>query len=179
MQSNLRCLLITLLAIPAACWGQGMQSKTDSIWLGSALRLGMPRDVVMSGLAEQYKLMRIGTNDDWLVGSKTTRAASLGEVSFSNGRLDYVSRDWSSVEEDGFSVAQALYGLLEQFGREERHNCAVNTETSRTPEAETRTITMTCGIKRLVVTTIEILAGEHKDKSVQIQEVLTQEPRKR
>jgi hypothetical protein len=173
MKAEPKVFVILLIAFASVLQGQGTRSKKDSIWLGTELQLGMPKDAVMSRLAEQYMLVRIGAGDDWLVESKVRPIVSYGEVSFANGKLSYIEKDWSSEDDGEFSFAQSLYGLLDQFGREGRQICLMSTDTSRTPEAETRSITMSCGGKKLIITTIDIFSGENRTKTAQIQEVLT------
>jgi hypothetical protein len=145
----------------------------DTIWLGIELRLGLSRQVVMSQLAESYKLVRIGTEgDNWLVQSKNAPLVSYGQVSFENGKLILAIRDWTNGDEDSFAFAQSLHGALEQFGKENRHVCYVRTNTSRTPTTETGSITLSCGAKQLVIQTIDIFYGEYKGKTTDIQELL-------
>jgi hypothetical protein len=61
---------------------------------------------------------------------------------------------------------------MEQFVKEKRHVCLVDTSTNRNPTVESKTITWYCGAKRLVVSTSEIFNGKYKGKITSIQELL-------
>src|SRR5450631_1364693 len=110
-------MLFTLFA-----FGANNSTATDTIWVGIDLELGLSKQVVMSQLAENYKLVRIGTGgDDWFVQSKNAPMVEYGQVSFENGKLILASRDWTKGDEDSFAFAQSLHGALDQFGKENRH----------------------------------------------------------
>jgi hypothetical protein len=163
--------MLLLLALPV--YGQGKSPTKNTIWVGNMeLQLGVSKQLVMSRLAEGYKLAKVGTEgDSWLVESKNAPVI-YGQVGFKNDKLDFASRDWTNGDEDSFTLVQDLYGALDQFGNEDRHTCYVDTRTSRTPTVESRSITLFCGAKRLVISTSDILSGEYKGRSTDIKELL-------
>jgi hypothetical protein len=167
--------VLTLIVVSA--YGQGKSPAKDTIQVGNMeMQLGLSKQMVMSRLAEGYKLVRIGTDtDSWMIQSKNTPVVNYGEVAFKNDKLDFATKDWTNGDEDTFTLVQDLYGALDEFGNENRHVCYVDTHTSRTPIAEARSITLSCGLKQLVINTTEIFSGEYKGKSTGIQELLIAE----
>jgi hypothetical protein len=173
MKSRLAGTVLLFLAV--SVWGQNKPTDQDTVRLGADLHLGLTRQFVLSRLAG-YRLEQIASCDCWSVRSKDTPPLVFGEVIFTNDKLDLVEKDWTPDEtEDSFVFAQALQGALEQFSKEGRHTCQLNTNTTHTPWAEMRSITLFCGAKRLVIQTTEILAGKDKGKAASIQEILTSE----
>ncbi len=163
---------LVVLVLISTSYGQTKPANKDTILLGRELSLGMPQDKVMSLLAQDYNLMRLANQDAWMVKDKTDATTVYGEVLFRNGKLSLIERDWTPDDPSASSVALALYGVLEQFGKEGRHTCLVDTQTFRNPSMESRTITWVCGAKRLQVDTTEYFSGQYKGKSVSIQELL-------
>jgi len=129
----------------------------------------------MARLAEQYKLVKGPEGDSWMVESKDKPLVVYGQVLFEKGKLSLVVRDWTSGDEDSFAFVQALHGALQQFGKEGKRICQVSTSTTRTPVMEQRSITMSCGFKNLVISTTDMLSGEGKGRSTDIQELLASE----
>lgn len=175
--------LITLLA--SLAWAQHKPERPtpgESIWLGNTeLQLGLPKETVISRLAEHYKLVKVPPEGEgWLVESEGTQPAMLGQVLFDKGKLVLAARDWTSGDEDSFAIAQAFYGAFDQFAKEGKHACKVDAHTNHSQGVESGFLTFYCGgskgaVKRLVVTTTEVFSGEQKGKSVSIQEVLLYE----
>jgi hypothetical protein len=125
---------------------------------------------------EQYKLMKTPMEGDgWMVESKDKPLVVYGQVLFEKGKLSLVVRDWTNGDVDSFAFAQALHGALEQFGKEGRNVCNVSTGTTRTPVMEQRSITLHCRSKNLVISTTDMLSGEGKGRSTDIQELLASE----
>ena len=175
MKTKVPLFIVVLAMLAATAWGQAPPRPTDTIWLaGVQLQLGLSRGAALARLADCCLLRRLATDDDWSVQSKSSPPEDYGQVSFSNGKLALVAKDWTTGGEDDFSFAQTLHGALEQFGREGKHVCTFDADSARTPIVERRTITLLCGTKRLVIETAQFLSGEHKGtKSTTIQELLT------
>lgn len=91
-----RAICCRVLTLAASSWDQAKPDSKDTIWLGMELSLGMPRDKVMSTLAQSYNLGRIGVDGDaWMVHDKSDQTNVLGEVEFDNSTLALVERDWT------------------------------------------------------------------------------------
>ncbi len=154
--------------------GQVVPEPANAISLdGVQLQLGQSRDQVFAYLGNCCLLRKFGTGDDWSVKSKGADTEDYGQVSFSNGKLALVSKDWATGGEDAFTFVQTLHGALEQLGKGVEDTCSVYTNNTRTTVVEYRTITLSCGAKKLVVETSQFFAGEYKGtESTTIQELL-------
>src|SRR5208283_2931634 len=72
-------VLFTLLAL--LMFGADKPATKDTIWLDTDLQLGLSKQIVMSRLAEHYKLVRVGElGDSWTVQSKDSPVATHGQV---------------------------------------------------------------------------------------------------
>jgi hypothetical protein len=135
------------------------------------LQLGDSKQVVMSRLAEKYTMVKL-EGDNWLVKSKSTPSVTYGQVLFENGELTLASKDWTKGDEDSVGFVQSLYDAFDGLGKENKHFCYVQTETTKTSVAEIRSINLSCGAKELSIETRDTLSGGAKGKSTSIQEVL-------
>jgi len=173
MKTNFLALCM-FASIASAAWGQASPRPAESIWLAAAeLRLGHSREAVLASLADCCTLQRLATGDDWFVESKGDRSEKYGQVSFSGGKLVLVVKDWTVSGEDEFTFVQTLHGALAQLGEEGGNVCSFDTDSTRTPVVERRTITWSCGARRLVIQTAEFFSGEYKGtKTATIEELL-------
>lgn len=175
------CLAVSLM-LACSAWSQTPRVRTDAITFdGVELRLGLSKEAVVSQLSTLYNLVRLtnagaSESDDWLINSKESPTASYGQVSFSKGKLVLIAKDWTPSDNDSTSFAQMLFGVLDQFGKEDRHECLVNTNATHTPNMNAQVITMFCGAKRLNIEITEMLSGAYKGKSASIQELLISDP---
>lgn len=148
-----------------------------TIFVGTELHLGMPRDAVLARIAEHYRIVKVeGGGDTWLVQEKSDSPfTSIGSLGFTNGKLTYAARDWTQGDEDTYSFAQALIGAMQQMEKDGEHSCFFDAPTSRSPKAEINYLRFYCGPKRVDITSFDISSGAGKGRTVQINEVLSSE----
>lgn len=153
-----------------------------TIYVGTELRLGMPRDVVVARIAEHYRIVKLegGGGDTWMVQEKSDSPVptSIGSLGFTNGKLTYAARDWTQGDEDSYSFAQALMGAMQQMEEDGQHSCSFDAPRSRSPKAEINYLRFYCGSKRIEITRFDISSGAGKGRTVQINEVLSSEQRR-
>jgi hypothetical protein len=155
-----RILLAILLSISQAlvCAKVLGQTNEETIQLGSQrLALGMPRELVLSSFAGDYRLIRMpGWEDGWLVMNKITPARVLGVIGqlyFKDGKLLRVRAEWDgSGQEKGAELMQRFLLLLSEFEKEDKKICSIKTQQG--PSGITGYIT--CGRRY-----IEVNAGSH------------------
>ena len=145
-------VLFTLFA-----FGADKPTAKDTIWVGIDLQLGLSKQVVMSQLAENYKLVKM-EGDNWLVESKNPPVVSYGQVEFENGKLTGAARRWANGDEDSFAFAQSLDVPLSSSARR-TGTFVMCKRIFRTPAAEMRSISLVCGAKRIVINITASLAN--------------------
>ena len=150
-----------------------------TIYVGTDLRLGMPRDAVIARIAEHYRIVKLegGGGDTWMVQEKSDSpvVTSIGSVGFTNGKLTYAARDWTQRDEDTYTFAQALIGAMQQMEKDGQHSCSFDVPRSQSPKAEIHYLRFYCGPKRVEITSFDITSGVGKGRNVQINEVLSSE----
>lgn len=153
------------------------QTKAESIWIGTELRLGMAKEAIMAHLTPSYKLVRISAGeDDWFVGDNGDPTVVYGSLGFTNGKLTYATKTWTPHERrDGFALAQAIHGALTEFAQEDKHVCYMDTVSKREPHTEHKQIWLSCGGKRLEISINEVFSGSIKGQYVDVREVLSSE----
>jgi hypothetical protein len=136
----------------------------------------MSKEAAISRLAEDYKLVRIqGAGDEWLVQSKSAPIVDYGHLGFHNGKLTYAAKNWTQGDEDTYAFGQALHGAIDEFVKEGRHQCYIDTATTRSPDADMRSILLTCRAKKLTIRSTQVLSGVGKGQYTEINEVLSSE----
>lgn len=155
-----------------------ISTNGPTIYVGTELRLGMPRDAVVARIAEHYRVVKVkGGGDTWLVqeNSDSPDVTSIGSLGFTNGKLTYAARDWTQGDEDKYSFAQALIGAMQQMEKDGQHSCFFDAPTSHSPTAEMNYLRFYCGPKRVEITSWNISSGVGKGRNVQINEALSSE----
>ena len=150
---------------------------------GTSLRLGLPKQTVINLLAEDYKLTKIGEDDNWMVESKGASRTALGQVIFDkSGKLFLAVRKLTNGDEDSFAVMQTLHAALEEMTKELGEMCLVDPRTNHQPGSDASTINFVCGIgsdssmKQLVVEMTETYSGQYQGKMIDISELLQYAP---
>ena len=135
--------VVVLLTSLALGQNKAASPSGESIWIGGTeLRLGLAKETVISGMAEHYKLVKMAMDgDNWMVQSQNNPSLVFGQVSFEKGKLTLAVRNWTNGDEDGFAIVQALHGAFEQFTKEGKHVCQVDTNTQRSPGSENGSVT--------------------------------------
>lgn len=170
---NLRPFLLLLSYLLIASTGSS-QAIQEAIELGAThLTLGMPKDVVVSRLAEAYNVEPASKadNDSWLIWSKgESRKRLVGNVSFRNGKLVWAVKQWTlSGQSQGAEFAKALYGVILEFARHGKKVCAIDAGETQSPKAEIRNVYITCGQKYISISIIR--TPEHPEAAT-VEEVL-------
>ena len=170
-----KALMVALLAAsPTPAQLSQAPVKAPTIFIGMELRLGMPKDVVISTLAATYKTLKLqGTGDDWFVQEKDDPPTTIGLLGFTDGRLTYAVRNWTQGYEDTFQFGQALHGAMAAIQREGHNSCLFDVSNNRSPTADMRDVRLSCGPKRIEVSTVEVLNGTGKGRYAYVKEILS------
>jgi hypothetical protein len=148
------------------------QLAGETLTIGtSTLKLGMPKDSVISTLATQYDV--IGSDADGLderVGGKPDgrhylvmggKLSLIGMVEFDDrGKLVAADKTWTpepGPHSEG-EIGRALYALIGTLVNEGRKMCSIDTSQrnsneppSRAPRYTSRVATIQCGEKRILI----------------------------
>jgi len=175
---NMLMPAVLLLPLAASAFAQASQPPgPSSIWIGLPLQLGMPRDAIIARLNENYAVtkMKTDTGDDWIVTDKMKPNIWEGHLGFRDRKLIYASRSWTQGDEDKYTFAQALWGVLAQMESDAQHSCSFELPTTRSSIAEIRYVRLYCGAKRIEITITSVFSGEGKGQEVSISEILGSE----
>ncbi len=146
-------------------------SKQGTIVLDSTeVSIGMPRDAVISRLAQSYKLEKQENSDSWIVmaaqneGNQTTYRV-VGSVSFKDGKLDAVYKKWGP--QDGHTdvdFARGMYGVIASLASKGKTDCRIGTGENQQPTGEIKSAFITCGDEYIQVDIIRSAQdGEFSD----------------
>jgi hypothetical protein len=148
--------------------------KPPRINLGIDLQLGMSREAIIPQLSARYKVDKIqGSSDEWIIEEKQNLRLTIGHLGFTAGKLSYASRIWTQGQEDNYSFAQALWGVMTQMETENQHACSFEVPATRSPSAEMSYVRLYCGPKMIDITAINVLSGTAKRHYTSIAEVLS------
>ena len=173
-------IALVVLAVPAiAQSNRNPITGRSTIYVGTELRLGMPRDAVLARItANNYRVVKMQYDgDDWMVQEKSDSpvVSSIGFLGFTNGKLTYASRDWTQGDEDAYEFAEALRGAMKQMEDDGQHSCFFDTPRSLSPRVEMNSLRFYCGSKHVDITSSDISTGVAQGRHVQINEVLSSE----
>ena len=175
MKIKLTGYLGAFVLLASIASGQSALTDGDVILLGgAALQLGLTRGAVLSRTGDCCVLRKLpNAGDAWEVLSKDPSREYYGEIIFTDEKISFISKAWGSPGDDVFSFVEQLRGALEQFGKEEKRACAIDTGSGRTPALDYRDMTIHCGAKVLRIETSEFSSSDRKgEKSVSITEEL-------
>ncbi len=165
--------LVASLALLLAGYAFGRAQGTDShsISLGSVtVYVGMSRDSTIAALSTHYAVSDLGT----VTMKSGPPYESLGQVVFKDGKLSQVWKDWAlSNQEQGYELANSLYGILDGFKREGRTACTLVTSADQDPKFETKTILLHCGEKQIRLDAEQVRQGEQMRRVAVLNEILT------
>jgi hypothetical protein len=152
MKFGFRAGVTLLFLLGAYAFGRA-QGEKHAIEIGPVtLHVGMSRASTISALSTYYSI-----ND---LGMVTTKSGppyeSVGQVVFKNDKLSEVRKNWSPTnQEQGYELANNLYGLFDGFKREGRTACTLETIANQDPSGETKTFQLRCGDKEVRVDAVK------------------------
>lgn len=127
------------------------QSTATWIEFGKVrLTLGLPQDVVLGKLAQDYRIDR-ADEGLYLVTTKDEPHRTVGTIRFKEGKLPSIFRNWAEYDQQGAELARSLYRLVQTFVQEGRTACTINVVESEQAEGEDRSVIMKCGPKSIDV----------------------------
>jgi hypothetical protein len=133
--------------IPAAA--SPAPPAADSLRVGAVeLSLGMPEKTALDSLKRQFRVERArGADDDWAV---TERGSTIAIVSFSNEKLNRISKTWMTTDEhEASDLAERLYALAGEFTAQGRTDCVLGAKPYTASGVEGRIVTIACGDKSI------------------------------
>jgi len=129
--------------------------RESSITLGAELKLGMPQAEVLEKLADYYEVRKSVPGAWQLLSKNGPPFESFGSVTFHDGRLTYVSKEWGPTNQQrGVEFATALYGALANLTAQKETLCWISTLQNMDPAGEMRQMWFTCGGKTLDITVV-------------------------
>lgn len=186
MYRSITVLICSVLTVPGNAappappptLSQSPSAETnDVLSIGSVrLRLGMPRDIVLSDLRKYYALQRLEPStdsyDNWVIMNKTNHAENLGSLRFRSGKLTVARKEWTYVDKEysGADTMEIIYKLTSEFASEGNTNCRIRTFSSVQQAGpggqEFRETEITCGHRQIEL----ILSWQAGPASVQVAE---------
>jgi hypothetical protein len=155
-------------------------ASPDAIELGNVeLRLGMPRDWVLSELSRSADVKPLDRNrDSWMVfgrnGQPDSSSNFLGDVAFQGGVLSEVWGDWGPDDRlKGVEFARALFAVISQFEKQGHTTCEISTRERGNPGAESSDAIISCGGKSILI----IISGTSESGAIASVEVGLQKPK--
>jgi len=144
---------VTLLATLMTSAPQIHEARADDASLfvaGTEIRLGMPKEPLLSSLRSRYGLTQSSTDSYFVWEGTGSTAKLLGGVAFRNDRVSWVSRDWgqfygTNILKFATELQSALYNL------QTASRGPVVAYVSKPP-----------GVPGLRITEIEFLSGQRK-----------------
>ncbi|HKH49415.1 MAG TPA: hypothetical protein VKM72_32500, partial [Thermoanaerobaculia bacterium] len=101
---------------------------------GIEMRLGMPKAAILGALEDKYQLTNAG-EDSWFIMEKGDPPSKvIGGIAFKEGRLSWISRDWSNFEKaTALDFARDFFSLLANLSEEGKSVALIHTSTVRQP----------------------------------------------
>jgi|SRR5271169_4816744 len=169
-------LFVLLLALPSVA----QAPPADSIWIGPdryvLLSLGQPKDSVLRSLREHFDLAGEETNEVYVSTAGCLLSECPGMVSFKQGRLSSVTKNWQIVGPDrDVAVVQAIRGAMSSFGTAGR-TCSVQTFDHQEPNVERSGVAVACGKRQVQIIDSRATFGGNTQEGVVVREVLSSEP---
>ena len=168
MRKTLFALMFVLII------GHIAKAQEPSIWLaGMEMRLGMPQDVVMKRILENYDLEPFGNvKDNYLIVERQRKDVgdkNPGNIAFAQGRLVFAAKEWYIYNAGSDrQLFDALYAVLSEMERKGETVASIQTTTSKEPGETLESILLTSS-KR----TVRIHAAEIRgSKGVQVTETI-------
>jgi len=170
---------VTLLATLMTSAPQMREARADDASLfvaGSEIRLGMPKEPLLSSLRSRYVLTPSGTDSYFFWEGTGSTAKLLGGVAFRNDRVSWVSRNWGAFYGTNIlKLATELHSALNNLQTASGGLVvAYASKTSGVPGLRITEIQFSSGPRKLTLAIVEgdeakAKGGEH----VSLQEILT------
>ena len=114
------------------------------------LRHEQTRESALTALRQAYRVdssTSSPSTDSWTIMSKSGPPLQFyGAVTFSDGRLAFISRIWTPTDEtNAFSVIQATIGALTNLARTSTNPCIVIHNYQQQPDFQRQSIEVQCG----------------------------------
>ena len=149
-------LVLIVLAIPSVIHAQKKeQPHWEAAYMdvpGTKLHLGMTKAEVTERLAGSA--FRKLDENMWMMGSEKDDGPTL---QFTNGRLNFVSRDWITYDND---ITAALFGVVTSLNDEGFSACKVTADTKTDPTVTLQRVWIACGEKTILIIRSTFVAGK-------------------
>ena len=174
MTRVLGCLLFFLVFAQFA-WSlpkSKEEAPSEELCFGAAcLHLGMKENDALAILAQDYDVKKISedkSDTGYLLTDKEDNTRLLLNLSATDGKLDYIAKDWSPAENTAPAMLQAIYSLASQIAGSQKLPCTVEARSTKQTDADTKAVFLTCGARYIRMELITV-QGE---PGIQLQEVL-------
>ena len=132
-----------LIAIALCLLGFLGSASAAELPVGPMLfKLGAPQASVMTAVASRFRVIPVTGKPDMFFLSErdAPNAKVIGGISFKNGRLSWVQRNWGSFDGSARAdeVAKALYSAIESATTATGSSASVSTKINRVPGTEFR-----------------------------------------
>ena len=143
----------------------GATNVAAQTYLGTVeLMIGAPREQVLSNLRTAYRVdSASGKSDQWIImNSDGPPYHAIGTVTFGDGRLATVSRDWSPrpTETSQVEAIRAVVGALKALHSGSEGACLLEDTSNRGPGFELSGIDVRCGLRRVSLTVVRYQGTE-------------------
>lgn len=124
-----------------------------------SLSLGMEQSAVMKELRAHFHVVAVTGNSNmfFLSESKPPNASVIGGVSFENGRLAWIQRNWGSFagKVNSIEVTKALFSAIESAKTASGGSAVISTSIQRIPGAEFKSIYFVFPDRKITVSTTD------------------------
>lgn len=104
-------------------------------------KLGAPQSSVMAEVRTHFRVIPVtGKPDMFFLAASNAPAKVIGGISFKDGRLTWVQRNWGSFDDTARAdeVARALYSAIESATAATGARASITTKVDRVPGTEFR-----------------------------------------
>lgn len=123
------------------------------------LSLGMEQTTVMKELRAHFHVVTVtgSSNMFYLSESKPPNVSVIGGVSFENGRLAWIQRNWGSFagKVNSVAVTKALFSAIDSAKAASGASAVVNTSVQRVPGAEFKSVYFVFPDRKITVSTTD------------------------
>jgi len=148
------------------------ESPSEEICAGTiCLHLGMPQSEALSALSAEYDVKKVSEDKDdtgYILTNKKDNSHVVMNLSAADGKLKYISKDWSPAEDTAPAMMEAIYSLASHLAAGQQVPCTMEARASKETDADVKGVFLTCGGKYIRMELITV-KGE---PGVQLQEVL-------
>ncbi len=144
----------------------GITAQAGDLPIGGVpLSIGMEQHAAMKALNARFHVFpaKGNTNVFFLSDAEPPNLSVIGNVSFKDGRLDWIQREWGhfSGTSNPVEVSKALFSAIESAKAASGESAVVSTSVKRIPGAEFKTVYFSFPGRRV---SLGIIDGDAKSK---------------